>query len=128
MKRCLLLAVLSLALVGCQSPAGRSWVRSEIYFGMAKPTGGRVSEAEWRAFVDETITPRFPAGLSVLSAEGQWRGADGAIVREPSRVLVLLHAPDRATAAEIDRIRTAYRERFHQEAVLKVTTRARVEF
>ena len=128
MKRSLLVLLVAFALVGCQSPTGQRWVRSELYFGMAKPTGGQVSEAEWRAFVDETITPRFPAGLSVLSAEGQWRGADGAIVRESSRVLVLLHAPDRATAAEIDRIRTVYRERFHQEAVLKVTTRARVEF
>jgi hypothetical protein len=128
MKRLLLTALLAVALVGCQTGGGQRWVRSEVYFGLSKPGGGSVSTTEWQAFVDETVTPRFSSGLSVISADGQWREASGTIAHEPSRVLILLHPPTAATEAEIDRIRAEYCARFQQEAVMKVTTRARVVF
>ena len=75
------------------------WVRSELYFGVGEETGpadrpqaGPISEVQWRAFLDREVTPRFPDGLTVFDAYGQWlfRGA-----REPNRldtrVLVILH-------------------------------------
>jgi hypothetical protein len=37
-------------------------------------------------------------------------------------VLLLLHPPGADTAQRIDAIRAAYRSRFNQEAVMKVTT------
>ena len=42
-----------------------------------------VSESQWARFVDREITPRFPDGLTVFDASGQWRDrASNKIVRE----------------------------------------------
>ena len=48
-----------------------------------------VGEAELAAFLAEEATPRFPDGLTVLDAAGQWRGADGRVLRERSKLLVI---------------------------------------
>ncbi|TAK50863.1 MAG: DUF3574 domain-containing protein [Gammaproteobacteria bacterium] len=129
MKRFLPPLLLSFALAGCASvPTGERWVRSEVYFGLSKPDGSLISNAEWQIFMDEVVTPEFPAGLSVVDTAGQWRNATGHIDREQSKMLVLLHPPGAATEARIDAIRAAYRKRFSQEAVMKVTTPVRVAF
>jgi hypothetical protein len=131
MKRLFLLTTLSLSLAfaGCSTPtASRAWVRSEIYFGLSRPDGTSISPGEWQAFMDEVITPEFPAGLSVVDTSGQWRNASGHIDREPSKMLVLLHPADPAIEGRIDAIRATYCVRFQQEAVMKVTTRAQVAF
>ena len=57
---------------------------AELMFG--RNIGGRlgVNEADWSRFVDREITSRFPNGLTVLNAAGQWRDeATNKIVREP---------------------------------------------
>jgi hypothetical protein len=114
---------------GCaNAPSTVGWVRSEVYFGLHRPDGGAVTAAEWQAFVNDVITPKFPAGLTVVDSVGQWRHATGRIEREPSKVLVLLHPASRQVEAQIDEIRRLYRERFAQEAVMKVTSPANVEF
>jgi hypothetical protein len=103
-------------------------VRTELFFGLGRSGGSDVTEPEWRDFVDQQITPRFPDGLTILDASGQWRGKDGVIRHEPSRVLVLLHAPSAADNAKIDEIRRLYRERFAQESVLRVDDVQHVSF
>jgi hypothetical protein len=97
------------------------WLRTELFFGLSKPDGAAVSEAEWNAFLDIEVTPRFPDGLTVLAGAGQWQDDDGDIVEERSKVLVLLY-PREASAesnAEIEAIRTAYESAFQQESVLR---------
>lgn len=128
MKRLLLILVLATTLAGCHTPSGQAWVRSEIYFGQTKPSGARITPADWQTFLDEVATPQFPAGLTVFDAAGQWRNATGHIDCEPSKVLVLVHPPSRGIEAKIDSIRAEYCRRFEQEAVLKVTSKARVTF
>ena len=81
-----------------------------------------MSEAEWSAFMKDTVTPRFPDGLTVLRAQGQWRGKDGKIVEEPSRALFLMHPGDARSDALVAEIAAAYKSRFSQEAVLRVRT------
>ncbi len=59
---------------------------AELLFG--RDVGGRlgVSEAAWGRFLAREITPRFPDGLTVMDAAGQWRDpTTGAIEREPSK-------------------------------------------
>jgi len=58
------------------------------------------------------ITPRFPAGLTVLRGPGQWLDREGRIVKEDSRILVVWHAATNRTNYQIEEIRSAYRERF----------------
>ena len=71
--------------------------------------GGEIGEAEWRAFLDAEVTPRFPDGLTVLTGYGQWRNSAGAIAKETSRVLVIWHRPGAGSDAKIEAIRAAYK-------------------
>jgi hypothetical protein len=93
--------------------------RDTLFFGRAIPAGGQVSDAQWADFLDTTVTPAFPQGLTVLDAVGQWRGASGGVVREPSKLVVLLHPRNAKDDASIARIIDAYRKNFGQEAVLQ---------
>lgn len=83
---------------------------------MSVAGGISVSVAEWGGFLEATVTPRFPQGLSVTEASGQWRGADGVIVREPTHVLHLVHADDARSEMLVGEIVAAYKSQFQQEA------------
>lgn len=134
-------AVLLVVLAGCEAerPAREKappaqvaakapgWVKSELYFGRTKP-GGEVSAAEWDAFLAEEVTPRFPEGLTVLDAYGQWRNADGKIGKEATKLLVLVHPDEPAAAKKIGEITEAYKKRFAQESVLWVKHSVEVKF
>jgi len=93
--------------------------RDTLYFGRAIPAGGQVSNAQWTAFLDAVVTPAFPKGLTVIDAAGQWRGTSGSVVREPSKLVVLLHPRSSGDDAAIAGIIGTYRQRFGQEAVLQ---------
>lgn len=120
-----------LLLAACQAggtppacPAGTSPAAvAEFAFGRNGPDGRlRVTEADWAAFLAEEATPRFPEGLTVLDAAGQWRGRDGLIAREPSKLLWLV-LPNMTLEEAGGRTRPladAYRRRFGQESVLAV--------
>ena len=123
------------AVTGCADPSGlvkaglsaceigdRAMVRDTLYFGRNRPDGGRVRDTEWRGFLNDVVTPRFPDGLTVTRATGQWRGAGGRIEREASEVVTVLHSGDAAARGRIAEITAAYRQRFHQEAVLRERT------
>jgi hypothetical protein len=127
-------AVVSLALAGCASlhrPAcatgEQSFVQESIYFGTAKPSGS-VSPEEWTGFLRDVVTPRFPQGLTVWPASGQWRGADGQVLREASFVLNILHPDDATSERGIREIVADYKIRFQQEAVLRVKAPACATF
>jgi hypothetical protein len=127
--RTLVLVPLLLSLAGCAVQprpealgpgcAERELVR--MYFGAESPDGP-IDEAAWSNFLAAEVTPRFPDGLTVYSTQGQWRGADGVVQREPSRVVeIVLTRPSRA---DLEAIVAAYRTRFRQESVLVVRDRA----
>jgi hypothetical protein len=101
--------------------AAEPWIRTELFFGTAKPDGSAVSDAEWDAFLDSEITPRFPDGLTVLSGAGQWQGDDDVIVEERSKIVILLYPREAVDESneEIEAIRTAYEQQFQQESVLR---------
>ena len=130
-RRALFAAIVAVALWGCTAmpPAGAAMVATRLFFGMSIPGGGRVGEADWRGFLKHEVTPRFPDGLTVLPATGQWRDrATGRVVREPSRVLLLLHKGSPKSETAIRAIMDAYKKRFRQDAVLRVDTAVRVAF
>jgi len=99
------------------------WIRTELYFGTTIPNdGGDVSDAEWNAFLDEEITPRFPDGLTVLEGYGQFLNSRGVIAEEDSIVLIIFHPGEFVdeSSAAIEEIRDAYEVEFDQESVLRV--------
>src|SRR5262245_22982498 len=134
--RALLAMTVAALTTACASPSGpacrsgeQAMVSDQLYFGSDIPGGGgRVSAEQWRAFLNEVVTPRFPEGLSVWPAAGHWRGADGVIVREDSNVLSLVHADDEAAEKSVQAIAAEYKTRFRQEAVLRVRTRSCASF
>ncbi|MGH7631970.1 MAG: DUF3574 domain-containing protein [Gemmatimonadales bacterium] len=101
---------------GC-SGAAAPYLRTILYFGLARPAG-TVSEDEWSAFLRDEITPHFPDGLTVSEAAGQWRGADGVIVREPTKVVLLVHPRIGLAESAVQMIIARYKQAFEQEAVL----------
>ena len=93
--------------------------RLELVFGLSRKGAEPVTEAEWQEFLDTEVTPRFPDGLTVLTGYGQWRGKDGKVAKEASRILLVWHVPDETTEARIIAIREAWKTRFNQESVLR---------
>ena len=94
-------------------------VREVLYFGRNRPGGGTVSDADWDGFLDSVVTPRFPAGYTVVEALGHWRGASGAVERERTEVMTLLHPDGAAGRQAVDQVAAEYIRRFGQEAVLR---------
>jgi hypothetical protein len=109
------------------APGEKPMVNELLYFGTAKPNGV-VSNEEWSEFLRIKVTPRFPDGLTVWRASGQWQGKDEAITQEDSFVLNLVHHDDEDSDATIRAIANDYKARFKQEAVLRVKQPVCVSF
>jgi hypothetical protein len=112
-----------------RAPVGDLWAQTQLYFGTGKPDGSEVTDEEFQHFLEDVVTPRFPDGLTLLTGLGQYRNSAGAIVKERSKLLILLY-PKRnaATNARIEEIREMYKAAFQQESVLRVDTKGRVSF
>ncbi len=98
------------------------FARTELFFGTAKADGTVVTDEEFKLFIDDTVTPRFPDGLTLLKADGQFQDASGTIIKEASFVLILLYPVEDflVSSRQINVIRERYKEEFLQESVLRV--------
>jgi hypothetical protein len=92
-------------------------LRTTLYFGMTRPTGA-VSELEWQIFLRDEVTQRFPEGLTVWEAQGQWRAPRGTVVQERSKVLLLVHPDTHKARAAVQDVIEKYRKQFEQHSVL----------
>ena len=101
---------------------------AELYFGRSIQGAGEVSEADWGQFVDDQVTPLFPDGLSVSDVYGQWRNPKGTFVREQTKALFLVLTGTDAERQNIELVRDAYKQRFHQDSVMLVEQQACVAF
>ncbi len=114
------------------SPSATAFVREELYFGGGRPGGDTVADSAWARFLRQEVTQRFPEGLTVLTGYGQYRGENGGIVSEPTRVLIVLYPNDRALSRRMDetvrRLVLLYKREFDQESVLRVTSVVRAAF
>ena len=120
-------ALLCVVLSGCETVnglscggGGRRAVQELVYFG-TNTSSGSVTPEDWTRFLSEAVTPRFPEGLSVWQASGQWRAASGVMVNEPTYILSLIHSDGAATNKAMEDILSSYKTRFQQDAVLRVT-------
>ena len=87
------------AVQSCGSAAPQH--KTTLYFGGARPKGS-VSELEWQIFLRDEVTPRFPNGMTVWDAQGQWRGPQGEIAHERTKVLLLASASRHGSGAPGD--------------------------
>lgn len=109
-------------------PGDTALVRDVIYFGRDRPGGGTVSDEDWKLFLDSIVTPRFPDGLTVVEASGQWRGQPGTIEHERSMVMPILHGGDASARSAIAAIANEYKRRFRQESVMRERAHSCVRF
>jgi hypothetical protein len=101
----------------------------ELMFGRKIADRMAVTEDEWTHFVDQEITPRFPDGLTVFSAASQWRDqASNKIVREPSKVVLIVLPGKAEDLARVNEIAQAYKARFKQQSVGVIVRPACVSF
>ena len=134
LSRAASMIALAAALGGCAAAPQNACSSSEqpaihetLYFGAAKPDGV-VTPADWAAFLKDTVTPRFPRGFTQWQASGQWRGADGVIVLEPSYALNIDHPDDAGNERAVREIMAVYKARFRQEAIFRARLQACTSF
>ena len=107
------------------------WVDTRLYFGLGPadhPEQG-INEGRWREFLDREVTPRFPAGLSVLDTYGQWLSkGQSSPERLRSKVLIVDYPDSQENRDKIDAIRAAWKKITGDQSVLRVTQPADVSF
>src|SRR5262249_32391929 len=119
-------ALAGLLLAGCQTlqpppacPAGQDYVRTaQIFFGRRTGDEPRVTEADFRKFVDEELTPRFRDGLTVVDS-GALRSDPDKLVGGAAGVVVAGLPKGGASPGRIEAARSASRSRFHRDSQLR---------
>ncbi len=90
-----------------------------LFFGRSDSSGAEVvSEEAWEDFLADTVTPRFPDGLTVMDGRGQWQLESGAIQKEGTKILYILTGVGEGKATLLNEISEEYKLRFGQESVL----------
>jgi uncharacterized protein DUF3574 len=104
--------------MSCRQLDGNQTLQIELLFGRDIAGQDVVSDAQWADFLRYEVTPRFPEGLTVLSASGQWRDTQsGQITQEPSFMVQIVATESAQTVAQLTQIRSAYKQRFKQQSV-----------
>jgi hypothetical protein len=102
---------------------------AELLFG--RDIGRRigVSESAWTRFVAHELTSRFPDGLTVTDAIGQWRDpASRRIVREPAKKVEIVMPGNGDDQERLAAAVKAYKKEFHQRSVGVIVRPACVAF
>jgi Protein of unknown function (DUF3574) len=122
--------VVSPSATGLQSSDSlqKSYVKTELYFGLSKNTGGYVSQDEWNAFEDSVIVRVFSSGSTTLESRGRWMNENNDVIKENSRIVVAVNVMTPGLSDLIDSIREKYKRYFDQSSVLRIDYRAEVSF
>ena len=106
-----------------QCPEGTE-LNVEYRLFMGRNSGGEevVTDQAWEIFLRDIVTPKFPNGLTVLDAQGQWQLAAGEIERERSKVLIILSPRFDNAGERLAEIAIGYKDLFNQGAVIQTTS------
>ena len=104
------------------------WFSTEIYFGRNISAGGEISEQQFTEFLSNEVTPAFPAGMTVYDAYGQMQHSNREIVKQKTKVVVLVHKNSKADDDAINKITTAYRSKFGNPQVMLLTKQVKPVF
>jgi hypothetical protein len=110
---------------------GVNWLRTELYFGIGAVDhrDAAANDKRWRDFLGREVSSRFPDGLSVYDIYGQWRSQGHTdIERLHSKEVMLLYADTAQHRADIEAIRSAWKQATGDVSVLRVTQPADVSF
>ena len=141
MRTLIALLVIIVVLSACSSDTGgqpaapacgdgfEEFAEYSLFFGRSDSTGAEVvSEEAWDEFLADTVTPRFPDGLTVMDGRGQWQLESGAVQKERTKILYVLTAPGDGGLRLLGEISEEYKRRFEQESVLVTSNTTCVSF
>jgi hypothetical protein len=104
-------------------------IETDLYFGLTIPGGGEVSAAEWKKYNDETLGKIFTRGFTVYKTMGNWYDPDiKQPITENSYVVSVVNKLTPQLSARIDSIALIYKQRFSQQAVLRVDRKVKFKF
>jgi hypothetical protein len=102
---------------------------AELLFGRKIGDHGVVTERAWLRFLAREITPRFPEGLTVIEARGQWRNPKSKrIVREQINMVLIVLPGNAEDQDRLGEIAQAYKRQFRQQSVGIIVRQACVSF
>jgi Protein of unknown function (DUF3574) len=113
----------------CPVPGQKPILLVKMYFSQDIRGGRHVSRRAWRSFLSGTVTPRFPAGLTVYDAHGQWQDiATHRVDHETTKVVEIAAEDTGAVRQGIADIAQAYRKTYDQDSVGIVTSQVCAKF
>jgi hypothetical protein len=113
----------------CEFAGQKQMLMVQLFMGLNPPREGSVNAKAWDAFLSSVVKPRFPDGLTVYDAFGQWRNPrTGSIAKENSKVIVILVADSRGARERISEVADAYKKQFGQLSVGIVSSRTCASF
>ncbi len=98
-----------------------TYTEYRIFFGRGAGEVESVDDAEWDQFLADTITPRFPGGLTVFDGAGQWQESETVIHKELTKIVVILTPRDGSVSVKLDEISQEYKRRYDHPLVLVTT-------
>lgn len=128
MRRCSFIAILFVVLLAGGTVRAET-VETTLYFGLDLPGDEVVSEEDWKGFLAEVVTPRFPDGFTVIDAYGQWRDpsvVDAPVARETTKVIVIVRPATPETSASVSEIKSLYKARFDQKSIFHTDAPVRI--
>jgi hypothetical protein len=103
-------------------PSEQRMLVAELFFGRNIRGRAPLTDAEWRAFAGEIVTPNFPDGFTVFDGDGQWQNpTTHEITRERTKIVLVAapRAPDLTSRLSV--VIDAYKTRFQQQSVGMIT-------
>ena len=101
--------------------ADKKYIKTELFFGLNRIDGTKITEMEWEAFADTVISKTYTKGATILKCDGRWLDGE-TLIKEESRIVVYFSRIYEMTddfSAEIDSIREKYKFYYQQQAVLR---------
>jgi Protein of unknown function (DUF3574) len=95
-------------------------IQVDLYYGQNIDTTGQVSDRQFHRFLRDEVTPRFPDGLTVYDAAGQFLNNANQLIHEPSKIVSLVIEDTQTNERKINEVIDIYKQQFQQESVLIV--------
>jgi hypothetical protein len=106
----------------CLLPSEQRMLVAELFFGRNISGRAPLTDAEWRAFAADIVTPNFPEGFTVMDGDGQWQNpATHVIARDRTKILLVAARRSPDLAPRLSAVIDAYKTRFHQQSVGIIT-------
>ena len=104
------------------------WKKAELYLGLGRSDSSQISEVEWSEFLSQSITKRFPEGLTVIDASGQVERITGQLVKQASNLVIIIHEDSPENRNALKEIIAEYKKKFQTDYAMQVISPVRIAF